>query len=102
MAWYVDEKFLSKFLSTFFIILSPRFADKIIISKIESQSQWQQGDYKAFSPNTDWDNVDFSKAPAIQEMPVISAICKPEQSEKVKIKDGKIDVKGIIFMKVKI
>lgn len=29
-------------------------------------------------------------------MPVISAICKPEQSEKVKIKDGKIDVKGIL------
>ncbi|KAF7405175.1 hypothetical protein HZH66_004081 [Vespula vulgaris] len=71
-----------------------KWLDKIIISKIESQSQWQQGDYKAFSPNTDWDNVDFSKAPAIQEMPVISAICKPEQSEKVKIKDGKIDVKG--------
>ncbi|XP_046815544.1 sulfite oxidase, mitochondrial isoform X2 [Vespa crabro] len=71
-----------------------KWLDKIIISKIESQSQWQQGDYKAFSPNTDWDNVDFSKAPAIQEMPVISAICKPEQSEQVKIKDGKIDVKG--------
>ncbi|XP_035736137.1 sulfite oxidase, mitochondrial-like isoform X2 [Vespa mandarinia] len=71
-----------------------KWLDKIIISKIESQSQWQQGDYKAFSPSTDWDNVDFSKAPAIQEMPVISAICKPEQSEQVKIKDGKIDVKG--------
>ncbi|XP_043490186.1 sulfite oxidase [Polistes fuscatus] len=71
-----------------------KWLERIIISKIESQSQWQQGDYKAFSPSTDWDNVDFSKAPAIQEMPVISAICKPEQSEKVTIKDGKIDVKG--------
>uniref|UniRef100_V9IET3 Sulfite oxidase n=1 Tax=Apis cerana TaxID=7461 RepID=V9IET3_APICE len=32
---------------------------KIIVSKKESQSQWQQNDYKVFSPNTDWDNVDF-------------------------------------------
>lgn len=71
-----------------------KWLDKIIISKMESQSQWQQGDYKGFSPNTDWDNVDFSKAPAIQEMPVISAICKPEKLEKVKVEDGKINVKG--------
>lgn len=67
---------------------------KIIVSKKESQSQWQQNDYKVFSPNTDWDNVDFSKAPAIQEMPVISAICKPEQSEIIKVINGKINVKG--------
>lgn len=67
---------------------------KIIVSKEESLSQWQQGDYKVFSPNTDWDTVDFSKAPAIQEMPVVSAICKPEQSEIIKVIDGKINVKG--------
>ncbi|KAK2588288.1 hypothetical protein KPH14_004309 [Odynerus spinipes] len=71
-----------------------KWLDKIIVSKMESQSQWQQGDYKVFSPNVDWDSVDFSKAPAIQEMPVISAICEPEQCEKVKVKDGKINVKG--------
>lgn len=67
---------------------------KIIVSKKESPSQWQQGDYKVFSPSTNWDNVDFSKAPAIQEMPVISAICKPESSENVKVVQGKINVKG--------
>ncbi|XP_017889774.1 sulfite oxidase [Ceratina calcarata] len=67
---------------------------KIIVSKKESPSQWQQGDYKVFSPSTDWDNVDFSKAPAIQEMPVISAICKPEPLENVKVVNGKINVKG--------
>ncbi|XP_033203254.1 sulfite oxidase [Bombus vancouverensis nearcticus] len=67
---------------------------RIIVSKEESPSQWQQGDYKGFSPSTDWDNVDFSKAPAIQEMPVISAICKPEHAETIKVVNGKINVKG--------
>lgn len=67
---------------------------KIIVSKEESQSQWQQRDYKGFSPSTDWNNVDFSKAPAIQEMPVVSAICVPEPLETVKVVNGKINVKG--------
>ncbi|XP_076166172.1 sulfite oxidase isoform X2 [Ptiloglossa arizonensis] len=71
-----------------------KWLGKIIVSKEESHAQWQQGDYKGFSPSTDWDNVDFSKAPAIQEMPVISAICTPEPLETVKVKDGKINVKG--------
>ncbi|KZC12435.1 putative sulfite oxidase, mitochondrial [Dufourea novaeangliae] len=71
-----------------------KWLGKIIVSKEESHSQWQQGDYKGFSPSTDWDNVDFSKAPAIQEMPVISAICTPEPLQTVKVNDGKINVKG--------
>ncbi|XP_078033227.1 sulfite oxidase [Augochlora pura] len=71
-----------------------KWLDKIIISKEESHSQWQRGDYKGFSPSTDWDDVDFSKAPAIQEMPVVSAICTPESMETVKVNDGKINVKG--------
>ncbi|XP_033324894.2 sulfite oxidase [Megalopta genalis] len=71
-----------------------KWLDKIIISKEESHSQWQRGDYKGFSPSTDWGNVDFSKAPAIQEMPVISAICTPEPMGTVKVNGGKINVKG--------
>ncbi|XP_011871079.1 PREDICTED: sulfite oxidase-like [Vollenhovia emeryi] len=71
-----------------------KWLSKIIVSKEESPSQWQQGDYKGFSPSTDWDNVDFSKSPAIQEMPVISAICDPQNSDVVEIKNGKIQVKG--------
>ncbi|CAL1682132.1 unnamed protein product [Lasius platythorax] len=71
-----------------------KWLNKICVSKQESQSQWQQGDYKGFSPSTDWDNVDFSKSPAIQEMPVISAICDPQNSDVVEIKNGKIQVKG--------
>ncbi|XP_011256952.2 probable sulfite oxidase, mitochondrial isoform X2 [Camponotus floridanus] len=71
-----------------------KWLNKICVSKQESQSQWQQGDYKGFSPSTNWDNVDFSKSPAIQEMPVISAICDPQDSDVVEIKNGKIQVKG--------
>ena len=32
----------------------------------ESQSQWQQRDYKSFNPGVGWDDVDWSSAPAIQ------------------------------------
>lgn len=67
---------------------------KIVVSEEESPSQWQQGDYKSFSPSVDWENVDFSKSPAIQEMPVTSAICTPTHLENVIVKDGKINVKG--------
>ncbi|XP_011644963.1 probable sulfite oxidase, mitochondrial [Pogonomyrmex barbatus] len=71
-----------------------KWLSKISVTKEESQSQWQQGDYKGFSPSTNWDNVDFSKSPAIQEMPVISAICDPQNEDIVKIKNGKIQVRG--------
>ncbi|XP_029660614.1 probable sulfite oxidase, mitochondrial isoform X1 [Formica exsecta] len=71
-----------------------KWLNKICVSKQESESQWQQGDYKGFSPSTNWDNVDFSKSPAIQEMPVISAICDPQNSDVVEVKKGKIEVKG--------
>lgn len=71
-----------------------QFIDKITVSKKESPSQWQQGDYKGLSPSTDWDNVDFSKSPAIQEMPVVSAICSPKDSDIVEVKNGKVEVKG--------
>jgi len=77
-----------------YLYLTTHLTGKITVSKEESQSQWQQGDYKGFSPSTDWDNVDFSKSPAIQEMPVISAICDPQNSDVVEIKNGKIQVKG--------
>jgi sulfite oxidase len=54
-----------------------KWLGSIHASKEESQSHWQQKDYKSFSPNVDWDNVDWSSAPAIQEMPVQSAITEP-------------------------
>lgn len=70
---------------------------RIILSKEESSSHWQQNDYKGFSPSTDWDTVDFKSAAAIQELPVISAICVPTNESKVKLENGKLIVQGILF-----
>lgn len=75
-----------------------KWLGKIKISDKESDSHWQQNDYKAFSPSTDWDTVDFTTAPAIQNMPVTSAICSPNPLEKqVKIIDGTMEVKGYAY-----
>ncbi|KAL1122967.1 hypothetical protein AAG570_003291 [Ranatra chinensis] len=71
-----------------------KWLGRIVLSKDESDSHWQQNDYKGFSPGVDWDTVDFKTSPAIQELPVVSAICTPAEGEKVKIVNGKIDVKG--------
>ncbi|KAB7504841.1 putative sulfite oxidase, mitochondrial [Armadillidium nasatum] len=75
-----------------------KWLGKIILSEEESQSHWQQNDYKGFAPNIDWDTVDFKKSPAIQDMPVTSAICSPLEGETVKIKkDGAFEVKGYSY-----
>lgn len=71
-----------------------KWLGRIYVSKNESDSHWQQGDYKGFSPSTDWNNVDFSKSPAIQNMPVTSAICTPKAGQDVTIDDGYVLVKG--------
>ncbi|WAR04452.1 SUOX-like protein [Mya arenaria] len=54
-----------------------KWLNKIVLSKDESSSHWQQRDYKGFNSSVDWHNVDFSKSEAIQFLPVQSAICEP-------------------------
>ncbi|CAG2102832.1 unnamed protein product [Medioppia subpectinata] len=56
---------------------------RIVLSDEESHSHWQRNDYKSFSPNIDWHNVDFNSAPAIQELPIQSAICEPREGQTV-------------------
>ena len=53
---------------------SVKWLRHITLSDEESQSQWQQRDYKCFGPNQSGSEVDWSTAPAIQEVPVQSAI----------------------------
>jgi sulfite oxidase len=60
-----------------------KWLGKIHASKEESKNHWQQNDYKGFSPNIDWHNVDFSAMPAIQELPVQSAIALPKPGQVV-------------------
>lgn len=71
-----------------------KWLKKIVSSKVESSSHWQQNDYKGFSPSVDWDTVDFKSAPAIQELPVTSAICEPAEGAVIAADDGEISLKG--------
>ncbi|KAG9328993.1 hypothetical protein JZ751_008513, partial [Albula glossodonta] len=71
-----------------------KWLGKIILSEEESSSHWQQNDYKGFSPSTDWDTVDFKSAPAIQELPVQSAITQPAEGAVVDRSMEEVTVKG--------
>ncbi|XP_028262913.1 sulfite oxidase, mitochondrial [Parambassis ranga] len=71
-----------------------KWLGKIIVSAEESSSHWQQNDYKGFSPGTDWDTVDFKSAPAIQELPIQSAITTPADGAAVSRSDETLTVKG--------
>nr|XP_020448909.1 sulfite oxidase, mitochondrial isoform X2 [Monopterus albus] len=67
---------------------------KIIVSTDESSSHWQQNDYKGFSPGIDWDTVDYRSAPAIQELPIQSAITTPSDGAVVYRSAKEVTVKG--------
>ncbi|AWP03016.1 putative sulfite oxidase mitochondrial [Scophthalmus maximus] len=71
-----------------------KWLGKIIVSADESGSHWQQNDYKGFSPGTDWDTVDFKSAPAIQELPIQSAITTPADGAVVDRSEEEVTVKG--------
>ncbi|XP_052425254.1 sulfite oxidase, mitochondrial isoform X2 [Carassius gibelio] len=71
-----------------------KWLGKIVVSDEESNSHWQQNDYKGFSPGTDWDTVDFKSAPAIQELPIQSAITHPAEGTSVDRSDREVTVKG--------
>ena len=51
----------------------------------ESDSHWQQADYKGFIPQKDYDNVDFKQGFSIQALPVQSVICYPPSGTRVKL-----------------
>lgn len=72
-----------------------KWLGKVIADAEESSSLWQVKDYKLFPPTMDWNNVDFSSMPAMQEMPVQSAIAEPAPGAAlVADRDGTIAVKG--------
>ncbi|KAL2091354.1 hypothetical protein ACEWY4_013617 [Coilia grayii] len=71
-----------------------KWLGKIVVSEEESKSHWQQNDYKGFSPSTDWDTVDFKSAPAIQELPIQSAITQPAEGAMVDRSTEEVTVRG--------
>jgi len=71
-----------------------KWLGQMVVSSEESTGHWQANDYKGFSPSVDWHNVDFTKSPAIQELPVQSAICEPEDGQRLKLENGKLPLKG--------
>lgn len=75
-----------------------KWLNRIVLSPEESTSHWQQNDYKGFNPGVDWDTLDYSKAPAIQNMPVTSQICEPDNGSTVKVgSDGTVRLKGYAY-----
>lgn len=56
-----------------------------------------QKDYKTFSPNVDWDNVDWGSAPAIQETNVQSAIVEPKPGSILEGPLDEVEVRGFAY-----
>jgi sulfite oxidase len=76
---------------------SVKWLSRIILSSEESQSIWQRRDYKIFPSNVTLDNVDYESSPAMQEMPVQSAICSPIGGTMVEWGDGTITIRGYAY-----
>lgn len=78
---------------------SVKWLSRVVLSDKESPSHWQQKDYKSFNPSVDWDNVDWTSAPAIQESPVQSAICEPAPGATISVSKQapSIPVRGFAF-----
>ena len=71
-----------------------KWVNKVVVSKDESPCHWQRNDYKGFNPTVDWDTVDFTSAPAIQDLPVTSSITEPANGTSVPADEEQITVKG--------
>lgn len=76
-----------------------KWLGKITLSNEEADSHWQRSDYKSFTPDVKMSNVDFKKGYSIQQLPVQSAICEPNNLSKISIKQiknnaGKIKLIG--------
>ena len=74
-----------------------KWLSSVSASPAEYDGQWQQRDYKGFSPSVDWSNVDFSSAPAIQELPVQSLVCLPPDGASLSRDSGEVCVSGVAW-----
>ena len=72
---------------------SVKWVSRVIISDLESTSQWQRRDYKCFGPNDD-KKPDWNRAPAIQETPVQSAITMIHELSESTDREAKVVIEG--------
>ncbi|CAB0003846.1 unnamed protein product, partial [Nesidiocoris tenuis] len=72
-----------------------KWLNRIVLSKEESPAFWQRRDYKGFSPNVTAETAKWDEAAAIEELPVISAICMPSKHDHVHVNDDStVTVRG--------
>lgn len=71
-----------------------KWLTKVRAAEKENDGHWQQNDYKGFSPNIDWGNVNYKTAPAIQDLPVQSAITIPSPGAVLDPDSDEVTVKG--------
>lgn len=71
-----------------------KWLTKVKAASVENDGHWQQNDYKGFSPNIDWNNVNYKTAPAIQDLPVQSAITAPSAGTVLDAGSDEVSVKG--------
>ena len=71
-----------------------KWLSRVVASHEESQTVWQKNNYRSFSPGTDWENADHSKAPPIVAMPVQSAMAIPADGSTVDVDEETLAVKG--------
>ena len=69
----------------------------VVASKEEYGGFWQKYRYKGFSPSVDWNNLDYSSAPAIQELPVTSLITSPVNGSQLEEGETEVSLRGIAW-----
>jgi sulfite oxidase len=71
-----------------------KWLDKIVVSSEESKSYWQQNDYKGLPPVKNAEQLDPKKYFSIQELPVQSSICQPQEGDKISEHQKSVKVRG--------